>query len=103
MKPEVITITRRDIQHGVQHDCWHCPAALAVQRHFLPGCKFDRVSIDNGIIHVSGVGIFIMPDKVNCWIAIFDEAPAQVKPLTFILWNLPQGRADYRAPNPWWP
>lgn len=102
MKIEVIRITKGDIEIGSQSNCWLCPAALATNRHFFGTRSLfpNRTSIDNGIIHVSGVAVFIMPTELNAWIGKFDSHPnpTRMQPFTFFLWQLPQARADWKRP-----
>lgn len=81
-----IQVTGRDINQGVQGDCFHCPVALAVKRAF----KAERVWVRE-IIIVTKAGLrqtFDTPAEAEAFLEHYDSAVLEFegpRPFTFTL------------------
>ncbi len=67
-----IRVTQREINQGVQGDCFHCPVALAVKRAF----KAERVWVRE-IIIVTKAGLrqtFDTPPEAEAFLERYDSA-----------------------------
>ena len=81
-----IRVTRRDIEEGVQDNCFHCPVARAVRRALGAGEVWVREII---IVTKSGSrDTYVTPPAVSDFIERYDSATLEFKspePFTFAL------------------
>lgn len=81
-----IRLTQKDIDQGVQSNCFHCPVALAVKRAF----KAESVWVRE-IIIVTKTGLrqtFVTPPEAEEFMELYDSAMLEFecpKPFTFLL------------------
>lgn len=107
-----VQITEEDIQQGKQHNCTHCPTALAINRATKDVRGFIHTEVGLGncwFEHPSGEGTAPMNlgDVVLSWITNYDKKPElQTRtpaPVEFEL-DIPQSvmnKLRIHGPIPW--